>query len=483
VAKFKVPEEMNMKERPSILVGIASHGTAQDHFLARVVAEYRQLNLPCRVVVLSNVNKKVDGAEVCVGVPTRDPYSLPFAHRRLFAENADNYDLFIYAEDDTLITQRNIDAFLDVQRDLEHSEVPGFMRSECGPDGTAYIVSINHHFRWLPDTVVRRGAGLAAQFSNQHSGCFIVTQQQLKRAISSGGFLVPARSTLYGMLETAASDIYTQCGLRRLISLSRIDDFIVPHLANKYYSRMGIPAAELAAQVRYLCEIDKNQESWRGSLLNPQTSAPSFRGSRNLYEGADQSLVDAIPRTTRRLLSVGAASGGTERALADGGIDVLAAPIDTILGSMLRSRGIQTIEGSMATISEKLLAEKFDAILVADVLQLVDDPVDWLNKLRGLLAADGAIVGSVPVVPNLLSCLRDLRDKRTLPFYPRHAQHGLRAASARKVAAWCRASRLTLTRVTSQFEPPPTSRPSVALSSLKSRIVTRLVFEARPQSS
>jgi SAM-dependent methyltransferase len=472
----------NMDVRPSVLVGIASHGTAQDHFLARVVSEYRKLDMPCRIVVLSNIDKHVEGAEVLVGVPTRDPYSLPFAHRRLFADNLDQYDLFIYAEDDTLLTQRTIHAFLDLQRELDDTDILGFMRSETRSDGTEYIVTVNHLFRWLPGSVVQRGPGLFAEFSNQHSGCFIATRKQMARAIASGGFLVPPRSAMYGMLETAASDIYTQCGFRRLISLSRIEDFIVPHLANKYYSQMGIPIDELRDQVNALMQLHTDKQGWTGSLLTPQTSAPGFRWSKLLYERAGTDVLDAIPASARRLLSVGATSGANEVCLAQRGVDVAAAPLDFVFGNMIRRRGIRTVEGSIARVAEQLADEEFDAILLADVLHLADDPVDWLRSLRSLLASGGEIVGAVPVIPNLLSVLRDVRSGRILPFVPQYATHGVHAVGVRRLLGWCRASGLDLVQITRECERPETIPVSRAGRMLKSRAPSRLIFRARAAS-
>ena len=37
--------------------------------------------------------------------------SLPFAHKAVFAENADRYDLFIYDEDDVLAPKSTIEAY------------------------------------------------------------------------------------------------------------------------------------------------------------------------------------------------------------------------------------------------------------------------------------------------------------------------------------------------------------------------------------
>ena len=225
-----------------MLVAIASYGTGQDHFLKQVVAEFRKLDMECRIVVLSNLDKPVPGAEVLVGLPSRDTYSLPFAHRALFIKHASDYDLFIYTEDDTPITPSQRARVPRSPAAAAEDQIAGFLRSETSPEGGRYIVSVElalplasrHGLLSVVPIALRR-------FSNQHSGCFIVTRAQLARAIASGGFTVEPRSGRYGMLETAASDIHTQCGLERVICLTRIEDFIVPHLANKYFRSMGLP--------------------------------------------------------------------------------------------------------------------------------------------------------------------------------------------------------------------------------------------------
>jgi len=95
-----------------ILVAIANYGTKNDRYLDCVLREYRAMPDDVHVVVLSNVSKNFgEGVEVVLKSPKGDPWSFPFAHKRIFAERALDYELFIYSEDDTLITRRNIEAF------------------------------------------------------------------------------------------------------------------------------------------------------------------------------------------------------------------------------------------------------------------------------------------------------------------------------------------------------------------------------------
>ena len=463
-----------------VLVAIASYGNAQDHFLRRVVAEYRPLQERCRIVVLSNIDKQIEGAEVRVGVPTRDPYSLPFAHRAVFAENAAGFDLFIYTEDDTLLTVESIEAFLNAQRQLEDDEIAGFLRSEVRTDGGRQVVSVNHHFRWIPDTVVRRGTDWYAKFSNQHSGCYMVTRAQLQRAIASGGFLVEPRRRRYGMLETAASDIYTQCGLRRLVNLSRIDEFIVPHLANKYFTRMGIPIEDLHAQVHVLQGISA-AGTWSGSLVDPQANTPHFRWSKNLYAGADRSLLSAMPAGARSVLSVGASWGANEHALVQRGLDVMAVPIDAVFGRHLESLGVGVVQGELDKVMRRLNGRRFDVVLLDDVLHRTKQPTQWLDALQRVLAPEGRIVGSIPVAPNALSILRDVRDG-IRPVVPRFESHGLHASNRGRLKQWLARARLEAVTIVPEPEPRDDADRESVIGYLKSRMPARLIFAAQSRT-
>lgn len=463
---------------PSILIAIASYGTAQDHYLERLLEEYRKLPMRNRVVVMSNQNKPVHGVDILVGLPSRDPYSLPFTHRKLFVENVEKFDLFIYTEDDTFLTKKHIESFLELQAKLEGNEILGFLRSETSPEGNRYITSIHSHFRWLPESVVSRGGELFAQLSNQHSGSFIVTKGQLRKAIASGGFLVEPRPRIYGMLETAATDIYTQCGLRRLLCISRIQEFIVPHLANKYYSHMGIPDEELNNQARILSELFLKR-GWNGRLFNPQTKMPGFRWSKNLYDKPDEELLRTIPPSAKRVLSVGAGSGDNEEWLRKGSIDVSAVPVDAVFGDMLRRRGIPTVEGTIDAVVGKLDGECFDAVLLPDVLHLVDDPAGWLRKLAGLLRTDGFLIASVGNTSSLLAWLKHWREGCRWRFVPDHGTSGTQPVSVRELQSWCRSSGLAVTHLLPRVESSSRIVEQIGRGPLMATLAARFILMAK----
>jgi SAM-dependent methyltransferase len=461
-----------------MLVAIASYGTAQDHYLEKLLSEYRKIKAEKRIVVLTDRIKHVDGAELLIGLPSRNPYSLPFAHRKLFADNADKFDLFMYTEDDTLLTEKHIESFLSAQERLKDGEIAGFIRSETSPEGKKYITSINTHFRWFPDSVVEREGELFAQLSNQHSGCFIATRQQLNRAVESGGFLVEPYMGTYGMLESAASDIYTRCGLRRLICVSRIQDFIVPHLPNKYYLKMGIPLEELEFQTRSLDELNRNGR-WNGSLFNPLTTLPGFRGSKVLFEKPDEKLLEIVPSSAKNLLSIGCGWGENELWLGRKGVDVTAVPIDTVFADALRRRGIRTVEGPFDEVIQCLNGKQFDAVLMADVLHLVENPLKWLQEIKNRIAPGGYLIAGVKNICEVLSWVRDWRDGRRRHFSPKFEENGVQAVSLKKLRRWCRSSGLEVIEIIPLIGSTRRIVRQIGRGPLKEKLSERFILKAK----
>ena len=214
------------------------------------------------------------------GYSDSNPWSLPFAHKKLFAERADKYDLFIYSEDDILITEANLRAFMDVTAALQQDEIAGFLRIEKGANGEANYPDIHAYFHWDPTSVRSRGRYTLAHFTNEHAACYVLSQQQLKRAINSGGFLVEPHEEKYDLLCTAATDPYTQCGFKKLVPVSHIDDFTVHHLSNKYVGRVGVSALELRDQTEALIRISGAKEA-PSPLFNTETKLPH----RTLFQG------------------------------------------------------------------------------------------------------------------------------------------------------------------------------------------------------
>ena len=362
------------------------------------------------VVVTSNISKDLGpDVEVVVGLPSKDPRSLAFAHKRIFAERLEFYDLFIYTEDDNPITQRNIDAFLRVADVLPNNELAGFLRTESTLDGKIYFPEVHNQYHWDASSLCSRGEYTFAFFTDEHAGCYILTKEQLRQAIASGGFLVPFYHRKYPPLETAATDPYTQCGFRKMMCISHLEDFLVPHLSNKNAGNgLIVSEDDFYRQLRALTCIGNNGKP-RTTLFPVETKLFHEHWSKSYYEPCQDELLSLVPEDTRSILSIGCGWGATERRLVQKGMRIKGVPMDSVIAASAEARGVEIVYGNAKTALEKLANERFDCLLFSKVLHLVRNPVEVLAFFAELLAPEGCVIASVPNLSRLRCLSRRIR--------------------------------------------------------------------------
>lgn len=431
-----------------ILVAIANHGHGNRQYLDRLIGEYASMPWHVDIVVLSNIPKDLGpDIEVRVDLPSKNPWSLPFAHRPLFAARAGAYDLFIYSEDDTLVTARNIEAFLSATEALPLGELAGFIRSERDAAGEVHYVSMHSHFRWLTGSVHHAGGEAYAEFSNEHSACYMLTRAQLERAIHSGGFLVEPHEGRHDMLCAAATDPYTRCGFRKVVCISRLDDFVLPHLPNKYVGRFGVSKEDMNAVIDAMLGMPDRGLAFPDGVFPVETKLPHARGSKNLYEQPDERLDALIPETCRRLLVIGSGWGETERHLLRRGHELVAVPTDPIVGACAARRGVKVVCGPLERVFDQLAGQQFDCLVAPMILHLLPDPVEVLSQFLRFLRPGGYVVASVPTFGDIGTWLRRIRGIGNYRRIGHFCEVGTHLATERQVRAWLRDSHLAVTKL------------------------------------
>jgi 2-polyprenyl-3-methyl-5-hydroxy-6-metoxy-1,4-benzoquinol methylase len=205
---------------------------------------------------------------------------------------------------------------------------------------------------------------------------------------------------------------------------------------------MGVPLEHFEFQVRVLREL-RQRRGWVGKLFEPGSGAPDFRWSKDLYEFADQQLLAMIPVATKNVLSVGCGWGETEAQLKRKGIDTCAVPLDAVFGAAAKHRGIRSIDGPFHAAIESLGEERFDVVLLADVLHLVENPVDWLRRLRGVLRPNGKLIASVPNTADFTG------RRRVQPACNGNGSgtHKVHKVNVRRLRSWCRSAGLRTIRI------------------------------------
>ena len=398
-------------------MGITSFGARNIDFLKRVIATYRSLeSFDVDVVVFSDATKDIGNqARVVVGLPSDDPWSLGVAHKQLFAENSDRYDLFAYSEDDIEVNASHLRAFLDVTPALSPNEIAGFMLYERDDDGASSLPNVHGPFHWRPESVRRRGGNTVAEFTNEHSAFYLLTRDQLKKAIASGGYLQEPYRSRYDMLCTASTDPYTSCGFRKVICISRLNDFLIRHLPNQYCGVHTVSLSEFQKQVDALMAIAQGDHP-ASTLCGVEPKTGPARWAKSYYEDARQDLLSAIPNQARTVLSIGCGWGETEAALIHRGVKVTALPLDSAIGASAASKGVRMIYGSLAEGLDQLDGQMFDCILMTDLLHLLEEPWKVLERCSRLLGVGGTLLLSGPNFAYLPIFVEQLTGSRLQEF-------------------------------------------------------------------
>ena len=225
-----------------ILVVIVNFGDNQLKYLDIVIKEYKSFTKPFEVniVIHSNIPLDYEGVEVKIFDNLDDYEKLPFTTRQTVYERRNDYDLFIYSENDHIITQHNVESFLTVTNILPKPYIAGFMQYLRYGEGLFYP---GYHlpFKWLPESVVTFDDYVFAHFTNVHQASFLLTKEQLHQAIEKlPNFLKDnIRDSPYRMKPRAGTDIYTHAGFKKVIPISHFDDFIIGHLPSRYRGKLG----------------------------------------------------------------------------------------------------------------------------------------------------------------------------------------------------------------------------------------------------
>lgn len=416
-----------------VLVTIAHHGTKNRRFLLRMIDSFEQMAHDVDVVVVCEEPKNLrEEIEQVVGLPTDDPWSLPFAHRRVFVDRANDYDLFVYSEDDTLIEQRHLDSFVEIQSVLPDDLITGFMRYEEYPDGTRSYSTIHSRYRWLPSSACRIGGMVFARFTNDHSACYALTSEQLERAIASGGFVVDPHSGRYDMLVTAATDVYTQCGMTKYTCIDRIEDQLVHHMPNVYLDKLGVAEPSFVSQLealRALADAGPVRE-----FIVPETATPDAYWDRHCFTNPPRDLMDLfLARPASRVLNIGGTTGDLEVALQGMGHVVSSIPADPVFARVLNGRGVDTI--AALSVKGPPMNGPFDYVLAIDALPYLRDPIDVLRTVRRMLANEGRVVVTVP--DHRRYWLRNhVPGAKHVPIPAGHAEEGVNRTDPRVIRAW-----------------------------------------------
>ncbi len=179
-----------------IFVSILSYGIKQNNHLITILNEYDKIsssnNYKIDIEIISNIISELPvykNIKIRFNIHQQQIIGdLGYIHRNSMNNLKDKYDLFIYTENDILITEKNINHYLKISSKLPDNYITGFLRVEISND-KKYVL-IDHNMYYFPTYKKRITINneLYVQLNCLHQGCWILTQKQLHKALNSGNF-------------------------------------------------------------------------------------------------------------------------------------------------------------------------------------------------------------------------------------------------------------------------------------------------------
>lgn len=218
---------------------IPSYGTNNSAYLNQVMEEFSTVtNHDIHFIIYTTEQLSFKNANVTL---KQYPYTvgkaLTHKYRNDLLSMIDDYDVFIYLEDDMLVTKENLETFLLENSKLPDNYVVGFLRYEI-KNGTRFLneLSKNQGAHSTIPHLMFINKRKYFQISNVHQGSFALEKRNLKRMITNGSYNVPMGTTL----EDAASNFYygvwpgTPNGLIKVYPADSIDKLLIYHLSEKH---------------------------------------------------------------------------------------------------------------------------------------------------------------------------------------------------------------------------------------------------------
>ena len=246
---------MNVKKL-KILAVLVNYGDEQINYLSQVVDALKSyVNYEVTVIVNSNIPLNIENVDT-VNVITLDDYQLlPLTCRKVIWDNRNNYDIFLFGENDHLFLEKHIDKHIEYSKILPKNRITGLIQYEENENGR-YYPGYHLDFEWDFNSVEKHGEKVFAHFSNLHQATFILTKAQLlhvgkkfdftelvndvtlssriKNKVKRTLGLKVERPNLYSVKCKVNTDVYKYAGMKKMICISEFEDNLIHHLPNIY---------------------------------------------------------------------------------------------------------------------------------------------------------------------------------------------------------------------------------------------------------
>lgn len=229
--------------KKNLLICIAYHHSPDRLQYINEVLENIQENYKCSFDIIIDTNTDIvgipfnfEGINIITHPDLSHPFNLTQTHRQHFKDNIDNYENFMYIEDDMKVPYENYLSYLEKFKFMYPKYVPSFVRIET-KDGEKYVSDVIKQHQITGDNIIIIGSEIffSFPFPENYFGCYIATQQSLKDRVDKNF------TRLHDSRERAASFFVWEQDIKGLVEVAFVGDkwrvkenCYIYHLPNNY---------------------------------------------------------------------------------------------------------------------------------------------------------------------------------------------------------------------------------------------------------
>ena len=222
-----------------ILTTIACYSGNSNEYIEEVANQVKNIS---DVVIFSPERMNIDGVNIEIREKSLGK-NLVFEPRKYMLDRLDEYDYFLYNEDDVLIKEESLLYAIEVNEIISNEDIQnnvGFLRYELENDVPEFVDlnpgnSIHTGGNGVSDIikyVTKIGDEYYFHPWNLHSGNFLLSKYQVKVLDHNGLFDVKPSNTYAGLLESGASGFNHY--LKKVTPTSNYKKLMTHHMSNKY---------------------------------------------------------------------------------------------------------------------------------------------------------------------------------------------------------------------------------------------------------
>jgi GR25 family glycosyltransferase involved in LPS biosynthesis len=225
----------NPPKKLKILSVLVNYGDEQIDYLKKVVSELKSFkHYDVTVIVNSNIPLNIPNIDKVNLFQKMENYQLlPLTCRATIIENINNYDIFIYGENDHLFKETHVNKHIEYSKILPKNRIPGLIQYEENDEGKFYP-AYHADYDWDFESVESYDNKMFAHFTNVHQATFILTKEQLVDISKKHDFKEFFGKSKYSVKCKVNTDIYDFCGMKKMICISEFKDNLIHHLPNLY---------------------------------------------------------------------------------------------------------------------------------------------------------------------------------------------------------------------------------------------------------